>query len=140
MLPVSTEGLIVSDKAISVTNLANGSTRLQPVVLGTGQAAGTLAALAVISGKTPKEVQVRELQQALLDQGCYLQPTFDVSPDNPDFQAIQRITSTGIFKMTGEPWQWANRSWFHPDSTVSLTELRERLAVRPDGRDKRQSL
>ena len=128
MLPVSTEGLIVSDKAISVTNLANGSTRLQPVVLGTGQAAGTLAALAVISGKTPKEVQVRELQQALLDQGCYLQPTFDVSPDDPDFQTIQRIASTGIFKMTGEPWHWENRSWFHADSTVSLTELREGLA------------
>ena len=129
MLPVATERLIVSDKAISVTNLGNGSTRLQPVVLGTGQAAGTLAALAVISGKTPREVPVRELQQALLDQGCYLQPTFDVSPDDPDFQPIQRIASTGIFKMTGEPWHWANRSWFYPDSTVTLAELREGLST-----------
>jgi len=128
MLPASTEGLIVSDKAISVTNLANGSTRLQPVVLGTGQAAGTLAALAVVSGKNPSEVSVRELQQALLDQGCYIQPTFDVSPDDPDFQPVQKIASTGILRMTGEPWQWANRSWFHPDSTVSLAELRKGLA------------
>lgn len=128
MLPDSTDGLIVSDKAISVTNLANGSTRLQPVVLGTGQAAGTLAFLAVTSGREPRDIPVRELQGALLEQGCYLQPTYDVSLTDPDFKAIQRITCTGIFKMTGEPWQWANRSWFYPDSTVSLTELREGLA------------
>lgn len=128
MLPDSTDGLIVSDKAISVTNLANGSTRLQPVVLGTGQAAGTLAVLAVTSGREPRDIPVRELQGALLEQGCYLQPTYDVSPADPDFKAIQRIACTGIFKMTGEPWQWANRSWFYPDSTVSLTELREGLA------------
>ena len=126
MLPAATGGLIVSDKAISVTNLANGSTRLQPVVLGTGQAAGTLAALAAVSGKEPSEIPVRDLQSALLEQGCYLQPTFDVSPDDADFKAIQRIASTGILRMTGEPWQWANRSWFYPDST--LAELREGLA------------
>ena len=128
MIPASTDGLIVSDKAISVSNLANGSTRLQPVVLGTGQAAGTLAALAVLSGKMPREISIRELQSALLEQGCYLQPTCDVSPDDPDFKAIQRIACTGILKMTGEPWQWANRSWFYPDSTVSQAELREGLA------------
>ncbi len=128
MIPASTEGLIVSDKAISVSNLANGSTRLQPVVLGTGQAAGTLAALAVASGIEPSKVTVRELQNALLEQRCYLQPTYDVTPDDPDFKVIQRIACTGILKMTGEPWHWANRSWFYPDSTVSLAELRDGLA------------
>ena len=80
------------------------------------------------SGREPRDIPVRELQGALLEQGCYLQPTYDVSLTDPDFKAIQRITCTGIFKMTGEPWQWANRSWFYPDSTVSLTELREGLA------------
>ncbi len=128
MLPSVTKGLIVSDKAISVTNLANGSTRLQPVVLGTGQAAGTLAAIAAISGREPHDIPVRELQSALLEQRCYLQPTYDVSPEDPDFKEIQQIACTGIFKMTGEPWQWANRSWFYPDSTVTQTELREGLA------------
>ncbi|MFQ8712819.1 MAG: FAD-dependent oxidoreductase [Alistipes onderdonkii] len=46
MIPAGTDNLVVSDKAISVSNLINGSTRLQPVVLLTGQAAGTLAAIA----------------------------------------------------------------------------------------------
>ena len=31
--------------------------------------------------------------------------------------------------MTGEPWHWANRSWFYPDSTVTLAELREGLST-----------
>ena len=43
LIPDRTENFIVSDKAISVSNLVNGSTRLQPVVMLTGQAAGTLA-------------------------------------------------------------------------------------------------
>ncbi len=128
MLPANIDGLIVSDKAVSVTNLANGSTRLQPVVLGTGQAAGTLAALAVLYGKEPRDIGIRDLQKALLEQGCYLQPTYDVNPDDPDFKTIQRISCTGILKLTGEPWGWANRSWFYPDSIVSIEELREGLA------------
>ena len=44
MLPAAQPGLIVAEKSISVTNLVNGSTRLQPVVLQIGQAAGALAA------------------------------------------------------------------------------------------------
>ncbi len=52
--PCRTDNLVVSDKAISVSNLINGSTRLQPVVLLTGQAAGTLAAIAARKGVRPR--------------------------------------------------------------------------------------
>ena len=44
--------LIVCEKGISVTNIVNGTTRLQPVVMLTGQGAGVLAAL---SSKIEKE-------------------------------------------------------------------------------------
>ena len=50
LIPEEVEGLIVAEKSISVTNLVNGATRLQPVVLQAGQAAGVLAALAVSKG------------------------------------------------------------------------------------------
>ena len=123
MIPARTDNLIVSDKAISVSNLINGSTRVQPVVMLTGQAAGTLAALAVKAGCTPREVPVRRLQAALLAQKAYLQPLYDVKPDDPDFGLLQRIASTGILRMTGEPYQWANRSWFYPERTVSVGEF-----------------
>ena len=123
MIPAQTENLIVSDKAISVSNLINGSTRLQPVVMLTGQAAGTLAALAAKEGCTPREVPVRRLQVALLAQKAYIVPLYDVKPDDPDFAVLQRIAATGILRMTGEPFQWANRSWFYPDSTLSVGEF-----------------
>lgn len=123
MIPAGTENLIVSDKAISVSNLINGSTRLQPVVLLTGQAAGTLAALAVKAGCAPREIPVRTLQKALLAQKAYLQPLYDVKPDDPDFELLQRIAATGILRMTGEPFQWANRTWFYPEQTVSVGDF-----------------
>lgn len=123
MIPARTENLIVSDKAISVSNLINGSTRLQPVVLLTGQAAGTLAALAAKQGCAPREIPVRRLQAALLAQKAYIAPLYDVKPDDPDFEVLQRIAATGILRMTGEPFQWANRSWFYPDRTISVGEF-----------------
>lgn len=127
LIPEKVDGLIVSDKAISVTNLINGSTRLQPVVLLTGQAAGILAALSIIEHKSPREIPVREVQQKLLDASAYIMPLYDVNPDNPYFQAIQKITATGILKTKGEPHAWANRTWFYPDSCITAGELYEGL-------------
>lgn len=127
LIPAGTDNLVVSDKAISVSNLINGSTRLQPVVLLTGQAAGTLAALAVKKGVTPREVPVREVQRALLARKAYIAPLYDVRPDDPDFELLQRIAATGILRMTGEPYHWANRSWFYPERTLTVGEFTQGL-------------
>jgi hypothetical protein len=54
-------------------------------------------------------------------------PYFDVKPGHPHFASMQRIGATGILKGRGEPWQWANRTWFRPDSLVSVSEIREGL-------------
>ena len=51
LIPKDVEGLIVAEKSISVSNIINGTTRLQPMVMQIGQAAGALAALAVKEGK-----------------------------------------------------------------------------------------
>ncbi|MDR2147209.1 MAG: FAD-dependent oxidoreductase [Tannerella sp.] len=127
LIPQKINGLIVSDKAISVSNLINGSTRLQPVVLLTGQAAGTLAALSVREGKEPRNIPVRAVQKALLDQKAYIMPLYDVKPSDADFEAIQKITATGILKVVGESYNWANRSWFYPDSTITVAEFTQGL-------------
>lgn len=128
LIPEKTDGLIVSDKAISVSNIINGSTRLQPVVMLTGQAAGALAALCVKQNIQPRQINIRQLQQNLLNAGAYLMPLYDVKPVDSAFQAIQRITSSGILLVKGEPWNWANRTWFYPDSTVSVSELTSGLS------------
>lgn len=127
LIPEKIDGLIISDKAISVSNIINGSTRLQPCVLLTGQAAGALAAISVKSKQEVRNVNIRKVQQTLLDAGAYLMPLVDVTPNDPDFQAIQQVTSSGILKIKGESHSWANRTWFYPDSTITIQEFSEGL-------------
>ena len=129
LIPEKIDGLIVSDKAISVSNIINGSTRLQPCVLLTGQAAGALAALSVQSNLQVREVNIRKVQQSLLDAGAYLMPLVDVNPTDKEFQAIQRVTASGILKVKGESYKWANRTWFYPDTTITVKEFSEGLNV-----------
>jgi hypothetical protein len=127
LIPETIDGLIVSDKAISVSNIINGSTRLQPCVLLTGQAAGALAALSVKNKTAIREINIRNVQQVLLDANAYLLPLVDVDPTDKAFQSIQRVTASGILKVKGEPYKWANRTWFFPDSTLTVKEFSEGL-------------
>ncbi|MFM2138458.1 MAG: hypothetical protein RJA57_765, partial [Bacteroidota bacterium] len=39
------------------------------------------------------------------------------------FLSIQKIGATGLLKGKGEPFQWANRTWFYPDSAVNASML-----------------
>ncbi len=127
LIPETIDGLVVADKAISVSNIINGATRLQPCVLLTGQAAGVVAALCVLENKQPRELNVRNVQQKLLDSGAYLMPLFDVKPEDKAFQAIQRVTVSGILSVKGEPFHWANRTWFYPDSAYTVAEFTKGL-------------
>lgn len=130
LIPKNTGGLIVAEKAISVSNLANGTTRLQPCVLLTGQAAGTLAALSVSMKKNlAAEVPVRSVQAALLASKAYIMPYYDVNINHSLFESIQRIGATGILRGTGKPNAWANQTWFYPDSLVNTDTLL--LDIRP---------
>lgn len=66
LVPQTVDGLLVCEKNISVSHIANGATRLQPTVMGLGQAAGMAAALCVEQQCSPRSLAVRTLQQALL--------------------------------------------------------------------------
>ncbi|WP_075350894.1 FAD-dependent oxidoreductase [Algoriphagus marinus] len=123
LVPKDHKGLILAEKSISVSNIVNGASRLQPVVLGIGQAAGTLASVSLMTNKTPAEVSIRSVQQALLNQGAFLMPFIDVDPSNPHFQAVQKIGVSGILKGEGVPYLWANQTWFYPERLVSEYEL-----------------
>ena len=67
LISESIVNLLVADKGISTTHIANGATRLQPLVLNVGQAAGWAAALSVQGGLIPAQLPVRSLQQALIN-------------------------------------------------------------------------
>ena len=123
LIPVNTNGLIVAEKSISVTNVVNGTTRLQAIALLIGQAAGTIAATAAKENTTAAKVSVRKVQESLLASNAYIMPYFDVPVLHPHFEAVQKIGATGILKGQGVPTGWANRTYFHPDSLVNRHEL-----------------
>lgn len=127
LVPEGVEGLIVAEKSIGVTNIVNGATRLQPVVMGIGQAAGALAAVALRNGTDPSATDIREVQQALLDSKAYIMPFIDVPAGHPHFAAIQRIGAAGVLRGSGVPFQWANQTWFYPAREVSAFEVVEGL-------------
>jgi len=92
LIPETIEGLLVCEKNIAVSHIANGATRLQPVVMALGQAAGMAAALCIEQHCDPRELSVRTLQQALLHDRyapAAIVPLFDVLPEHPQWVAIQ---------------------------------------------------
>ena len=58
--------LLAADKAFGVSHMANGATRLQPLVLNLGQAAGLAAALCAGANLLPAALPARRLQEALI--------------------------------------------------------------------------
>ncbi len=123
LIPKTQEHLVVAEKSISVSNIVNGTTRLQPVVLQLGQVAGIIAASAALSNDLPRNIDVRKTQKALLDHGHYLMPFLDVQKSHPHFKTYQRIGVTGILRGTGKNIGWENQTWFYPDSNLRIEDV-----------------
>lgn len=115
--------LIVAEKSVSVSNLINGATRLQPVVMQLGQAAGAVAALSCKENRNVDRVGVRKVQSALLDAGCYIMPYLDLPKDHRHFKALQKIGATGILRGEGRNVGWANQTWFRADDPLLAEEI-----------------
>jgi hypothetical protein len=97
LVPLDIDGLLVCDKNISVSHIANGSTRLQPVILSVGQAAGMAAALCAAQNQEPRTLPIRHLQQALLSDPTAplaLIPCFNLLPDTTDWKTHQEYYLT----------------------------------------------
>lgn len=123
LIPADTDDLIVTEKSVSVSNLINGATRLQPVVMQLGQAAGAVAALSRIEAKSVKKVGVRQVQEALLDAGCYLMPYLDLPVTDRHFKAVQRIGATGILRGEGRNVGWTNQTWFRTEDPLLASDI-----------------
>ncbi len=91
---------------------------MQPVVLLTGQVAGALAAYCVQKKVQPRNADIRQVQQILLNAKCYLLPYADVKPDDIYWEAMQKAGATGILKGVGKSEGWSNKTYFYPDSLV----------------------
>jgi hypothetical protein len=123
LIPEKQDNIIIAEKSISVSNVVNGTTRLQPCVMQIGQAAGLLAAQSIIDGVAPKNVSVRKLQSILLAANGYIMPFVDVQQSSRYFKAVQKIGATGLLKGTGVPNGWANTTFFYPEKNVSFFDF-----------------
>jgi hypothetical protein len=81
------DGLLMAGKCISATHEAIASTRVIPICMGQGQAAGTAAALAVRAGRSVREVPIAQLQDTLAAQGA----EFGRTLGEPDWAAIEEV-------------------------------------------------
>ena len=72
LIPLEIDGLLLSGRNISGTHRAHASYRVMGVALATGQAAGTAAALSALGSCTPRQLDYRKVQEALMDYGTQL--------------------------------------------------------------------
>jgi hypothetical protein len=86
------DNLLAADKCFGVSHMANGATRLQPLILNLGQAAGQAAALCVRDGLLPAQLPVRRLQEALIGDAIAPAaplPLWDTPWHHPDWRHRQ---------------------------------------------------
>jgi len=72
ILPVGIEGLLIACRALSVDFDGHNQLRMQRDLQRVGEAAGIAAAMAVKSGKTPRAIDVKKLQEKLFKSGALL--------------------------------------------------------------------
>jgi hypothetical protein len=103
-IPEKIDGFLPAEKNISQSRLANGATRLQPITMLTGQAAGVIAALAVKQRVQPRALQPLQVQQALLESGCTLIQRWyaDVPWGTEIWRATQLLSLYQIMDRPGE--------------------------------------
>lgn len=124
LLPTVIDGFLPCEKNASVSHMANGATRLQPVVLGLGQAAGMAAALCVEHQCQPRELSVRQLQLALIHEPtapAAVIPLLNVPPSHPDWQHWQQhyLNQPETYPLNGQVPYLDEQAWKTPESSAN---------------------
>lgn len=74
LVPSAVEGMLVAGRCFSASHDAHASARSMATCMAMGQAAGTAAALAVVSGTTPRSLDPEALRMCLAGDGALLDP------------------------------------------------------------------
>jgi len=116
--------LLITEKAMSTTHLANASAFYPSVQMTLGQGVGATAAYCVFFDKTTKNLNVRVIQGEILDFKGMLYPYTDITPADRYFRSIQQITATGLLKEIQQQKGRTSTVVFKPDSTVSTADIK----------------
>jgi FAD dependent oxidoreductase/S-layer homology domain len=128
LIPLRTDGLVLSAKSIGTTHITNSAYRMHPIEWAIGEAGGHLAAFALSEGVTLRDVAketrlLRKFQGRLARQGIPLYWFNDVSHDDPDFEAIQVLAAAAIVRT-----EEAATLNFKPEGVVSRGEVAMAIA------------
>ncbi|RYZ49448.1 MAG: FAD-dependent oxidoreductase [Sphingobacteriales bacterium] len=72
LVPQKIKNLLVAGRAISTTHEAMSAIRVMAPCMAMGEAAGRAAKMAIKENKQPADIDVKKLQQELLEKGAYL--------------------------------------------------------------------
>ena len=72
LIPKNVDNLLVAGRCISSDHEAQASYRIMPTVCTIGEAAGTAIGLAVKSNTVVKDVNIKELQKHLVENGAFI--------------------------------------------------------------------
>ncbi|GAA1709169.1 hypothetical protein GCM10009702_09550 [Propioniferax innocua] len=90
LIPKWVDGFLVAEKNISVSRIASGAIRLHPTVTAIGEAAGVLAAIAVKTNRSSREVLPVEVQLELANGGALITQlaVASIGRDSEDFAPV----------------------------------------------------
>jgi hypothetical protein len=105
MIPKDVDGFLAIEKNMSMSRLAAGAIRLQPISMMIGQAAGALAALSTSLQIDLREIPAIKVQTQLLKHGVTISlcKYSDVLPESPFFGAVQISNLYGLFQPLDYP-------------------------------------
>jgi hypothetical protein len=120
LVPKRISNLLAAGKNIGTTHISNGCYRLHPVEWNIGESAGTLAAHAIKTGASPREIRedtrlLRSFQRLLVHQGIPIAWIVDVPQSHPAFAATQVLHMDKLFAMTTD-------LCFEPDKSLTIDE------------------
>lgn len=141
LVPMTTDGLVLSAKSIGTTHITNAAYRMHPIEWAIGEASGFLAVFAVWTGEQPRAVVenlplLRKLQGFAARNGVPIFWFDDVAHDDPDFEPIQVMAASGIIRSENaetlhfRPYASVNRAVV-ATALVSLLKLEKITPARP---------
>lgn len=134
LLPASGRALFAAEKNISASRMASSAARVHPAVVAIGEAAGTVAALAIRAGVAPQTVPTLAVQWSLVDGGAAITPLairgvlpgderypaatmavahglVDWTPGRPDLENARLVTDVGRATRLGEALRAEFSDW-----------------------------
>jgi len=102
MIPKGVKG-ILAPVPVSGTHIGFSTLRMEPCWMAMGQAAGIAAALSCQTGVLPHGLEIRSIQEQLIEGNAVLMYFRDIGTDDSRFKSLQEAAVRGFFEV--DEWE-----------------------------------